>query len=81
MNHVLREYIGRFVIVYFDDILIYSRSLSDNIGQVFFSLRNSKLFGNIEKCTFYVNSVIFLGFVIGVNGVHVDPEKIKAIQE
>nr|KYP32420.1 Retrovirus-related Pol polyprotein from transposon 17.6 [Cajanus cajan] len=84
MNHVLRDCIGKFVVVYFDDILIYSRCLSDHIGhlrQVFDILRKNKLFGNLEKCTFCVDSVVFLGFIISKKGVHVDPEKIKVIQE
>nr|KYP38640.1 Transposon Ty3-I Gag-Pol polyprotein [Cajanus cajan] len=84
MNHVLRDCIGKFVVVYFDDILIYSRCLSDHLGhlrQVFHILRKNLLFGNLEKFTFCVDSVIFLGFIINKKKVHVDPEKIKAIQE
>nr|KYP47298.1 Transposon Ty3-I Gag-Pol polyprotein [Cajanus cajan] len=49
--------------------------------QVFSILRKNQRFGNLEKCTFCVDSLIFLGFIISKKGVHVDPEKIKAIQE
>jgi len=84
MNHVLRDCIGKFVVVYFDDILVYSKSLSGHIGQlrdVFSLLSVNQLFANIDKCTFCVNSVVFLGFIVNKNGIHVDPEKIKVIQE
>ena len=84
MNHVLREFIGRFVVVYFDDILVYSRDLDDHLGhlrQVLLVLRKHTFFGNIDKCTFCVDSVVFLGFVVRKNGVHVNLEKIKANQE
>nr|KYP34098.1 Retrovirus-related Pol polyprotein from transposon 17.6 [Cajanus cajan] len=84
MNHVLRECIGKFVVVYFDDILIYSRSQDDHLGhlrEVMMILRENQLFANLEKCTFCVDHVVFLGFIVSKNGVQVDPEKIKAIQE
>ena len=44
-------------------------------------LRKNSLFANIDKCTFCVDNVVFLGFIVNKNGVHVDPKKIKAIQE
>jgi len=71
MNHVPREFIGRFIVVYFDDILVYSRDLDDHLGhlmQVLLVLRKHTLFANIDKCTFYVNSVIFLDFVVSKMG-------------
>ena len=84
MNHVLRELIGMFVVIYFDDNLVYSRDLYDHLGhlrQVLLVLRKHTLFANIDKCTFCVDSVVFLGFVVSKNGVHVDPENIKVIQK
>ena len=62
MNEVLRAFIGRFVVVYFDDILIYSRSLEDHLNHlrvVFNALRDARLFGNLEKCTFLHRSSCF----------------------
>ncbi|KAK1616575.1 hypothetical protein QYE76_022092 [Lolium multiflorum] len=82
-NHVLREFIGKFVVVYFDDILIYSRNESDHtihIRHVLQVLRDNKLYGNLEKCTFYKDKVIFLGYVVSKHGVEVDVSKIEAIQ-
>jgi hypothetical protein len=82
-NHVLRHFIGKFVVVHFDDILIYNRNESDHsdhIRQVLQVLRDSQLYGNLEKCTFFKDKVIFLGYIISKNGVEVDASKIEAIQ-
>nr|KYP69094.1 Retrotransposable element Tf2 [Cajanus cajan] len=84
MNHVLMDCIGRFEVFYFDDILIYSKSLSDHVDhlrQVLLVLRENHLFANVDKCTFFLDNVIILGFVVSKIGSHVDPQKIKIIQE
>ena len=79
MNHVLRAFIGKFVVVYFDDILVYSQNLTDHVGHlksVLHVLREEKLFANLKKCTFCTDKLVFLGFVVSTQGIHVDEEKI-----
>jgi hypothetical protein len=63
MNKVLRAFIGHFLVVYFNGILIYSKSLEDNLDHlrdVFNALRDARLYCNLEKCTFCTNRVLFL---------------------
>jgi hypothetical protein len=82
MNEVLRAFIGKFVVVYFDDILIYNKSMDehvDHIRAVFNALRDARLFGNLEKCTFCTNRVSFLGYVVTPQGIEVDQAKVEAI--
>ena len=83
MNEVLRPFIGLFVVVYFDDILIYSKSMNEHLEHlraVFDALRAARLFGNMEKCTFCTQRVSFLGYVVTPQGIEVDSSKVDAIQ-
>jgi hypothetical protein len=83
MNVVLHPFISKFVVVYFDDILIYIKSLDEHIEHlhdVFCALREAHLFGNLEKCTFCTDRVIFLGYVVTPQGIEVDEAKIEAIK-
>jgi hypothetical protein len=84
MNHALRAFIGRFVVVYFDDILVYSKDLNEHINHlqcVLDVLRKEKLYANLKKCSFCMEKVVFLGYVISAKGIEVDEEKVKAIKE
>ncbi|KAI3492741.1 hypothetical protein L1887_42593 [Cichorium endivia] len=83
MNRVCRPYLDKFVIVFIDDILIYSRSKeehSQHLRQVLETLRAEKLYAKFSKCEFWIRKVDFLGHVVSKEGIHVDPTKIKAIE-
>lgn len=80
----MRAFIGKLVIVYFDDILVYSKDLNEHVEHlrsVLLVLRKEKLYANFQKCTFCMKTVVFLGFVVGANAVKVDEEKIKVIKD
>ena len=84
MNHALHAFIGKFVVVYFDDILVYSKNLDEQINHlhcVLAVLRKEKLYANLKKCFFCMEKVVFLGYVINAKGIEVDEEKVKAIKE
>ena len=83
MHEVLKPFLGKFVVVYLDDILIYSKNLHDHLNHltsVFEVLREKKLYAKLEKCYFLVPSVTFLGYVISKDGVSVDHSKVEAIK-
>ena len=66
MNEVLKEFLDKFFIIYLDDILIFSKTLEDNlmhICKVFDKLRDKKLLINLKKCSF-VKELVYLGFVV-----------------
>jgi hypothetical protein len=83
LNEVLHPFIGKFMVVYFNDILIYSKSLDEHIEHlraVFFALCEARLFANLEKCTFCTDRVAFLSYVVTPHGIEVDEVKIEDIK-
>jgi len=82
MNEVLRSYIDEFVIVYLDDILIYSddwESHKMHIRKVFEVLRKAKLYLKMSKCEFVRKSLIYLGHIVGEGQLKIDPAKVEAV--
>ncbi|KAD0254408.1 hypothetical protein E3N88_44556 [Mikania micrantha] len=83
MNRVCRPYLDQFVIVFIDDILIYSKTEQeheDHLRKVLELLRAEQLYAKFSKCEFWLKEVHFLGHVINRDGIHVDPAKIEAIK-
>ena len=81
MNRVFQPYLDRFVIVFIDDILVYSGSSeehSEHLKIVLHTLRERQLYAKLSKCQFWLDKVAFLGHVISAEGVSVDPQKIEA---
>ncbi|CAI7790022.1 unnamed protein product [Closterium sp. NIES-54] len=83
MNHILRPLLDECVVVYLDDILIYSRDMKQHIEhlrRVFEILRREKFYVKISKSKFALKKVQFLGHMVSDQGVHVDPKKIEAVR-
>ena len=82
MNEFLKEFIGKFIIVYLDDILIFSQTREEHLRHMKYVLeilQQAKLLINMNKCSFMKNELVYLGFVISKDGLKMDPEKIEAI--
>ena len=83
MNRVCKPYLDKFVIVFIDDILIYSSSKSEHehhLKLVLELLSREKLYAKFSKYEFWLQEVQFLGHVISKEGIHVDPAKIEAVK-
>ena len=84
MNDVLHSHIDKFVVVYLDDVLVYSRDPIEHVAHVrsvLQLLRSNHLYAKATKCVFHAPSVEILGYVVGVNGLEMDPEKGRIILE
>ncbi|GKC93488.1 putative reverse transcriptase domain-containing protein [Tanacetum coccineum] len=83
MNRVCKSYLDKFIIVFIDDILVYSKDEEEHekhLKTILELLKKERLYVKFSKCDFWLDSVQFLGHVIDRNGVHVDPAKIEAIR-
>lgn len=84
MNDIFKPYLRRFVLVFFDDILVYSKSEAEHqehLRIVLNVLRQHRFYANEKKCAFGQASVSYLGHIISAKGVSVDPEKIEAVKQ
>ena len=81
MNHLLQAFMCKFI-VYFDEILLYSKNQDDRVvhlKSILNVLRKEKLFANMKKCTFCTKTLVFLGFVVNAQGIQVDEKKVHVI--
>ncbi|XP_074300448.1 putative mitochondrial protein AtMg00860 [Silene latifolia] len=82
MNRVFSPYLFKFVVVFIDDILVYSKTKEgheEHLGIVLQTIRDNQLYAKLSKCEFWLEKVAFLGNVISKEGMAVDPSKIEAV--
>ena len=84
MNNVMHKYLDKFMVVFIDDILIYSESEEkhkEHLKIVFQELQDHQLFAKFSKCDFFKDKIQYLGHVVTKEGISVYPEKIKVIED
>jgi len=84
MNDVFRPYLRKFVLVFFDDILVYSPSWKEHLQHldiVLQLLQKESLYVKLSKCSFGTSEIDYVGHTISVQGVHMDKEKVQAVME
>ena len=84
MNNIFSQYLDKFMVVFIDDILVYSKTEEEHDEHFIIflqTLRKHKLYAKFDKCDFYEKEIQYLGHVISAKGIVVDPKKTKAIME
>ena len=82
MNRVFQPYLDQYVVVFIDDILVYSNSHLEHeqhLRVVLQTLRENQLYAKLDKCEFWLKEVVFLGHVISAEGIIVDPRKVEVV--
>ena len=83
MNKVFKHYLDQFVVVFIDNILVYSRSRKENeyhLSIVLQTLRSKQLYAKLSKCQFWLDRVSFLRHVVTKDGISVDPGKVDVVE-
>ena len=84
MNSLFRDYLDKFILVFMDDILIYSKNVEEykqHLKQIFDIFRENKLYTKLSKCIFITSRIEFLGHVISYERISVVPRKVKVVVE
>ena len=84
MNRVFEEYLNKFVIVFIDDILVYSCTMEEHelhLKMVLENLRDKELYAKFSKCKFWLRIVSFFGHVVSEEGIFVDQSKVEAVSQ
>jgi hypothetical protein len=82
MNKVLMEYLDKFVVMFIDDILIFTKNEEEHdehLRLVLQMLRESQLYAKLNKCEFWLKEISFLGHIISEGGISIDPSKVNDV--
>jgi hypothetical protein len=84
INEMMRGILDEYCVVYLDDILIYSQTEEEHerhVNEVLSRLSRANLYAKLSKCSFHQKEVHFLGFIVGRDGIRIDPERIRMISD